>query len=124
MATTIGTMTVPPPTVVMATVPPVATVPPAAKQSMSPPEATRPSSGPIRRQSGLPVPVRPSTPLRVQTPTTPVRSVGRGNSSAESTLLSSVHSTFSVVSMASSVSSVEGSPVAEKNGAGASVDAA
>ena len=118
MATAIGTMTVPPQTAVMTT----ATVPPVAKPSipsMPPPEAARPTPGPIRRQSGLPVPVRPSTPLplRVQTPTTPVRTVGRGNGSAESTLLSSVHSTFSVASVASSFSSVEGeggSPVVER----------
>ncbi|KFY25356.1 hypothetical protein V491_01787 [Pseudogymnoascus sp. VKM F-3775] len=109
MATTIGTMTVPPPTTVMATVPPV------EQPSIPPPETARPPPGPLRRQSGLPVPVRPSTPLplKVQTPTTPVRPVRRGNGSAESTLLSSVHSTFSVASVASSFSSVEGevSPV-------------
>ncbi|OBT48831.1 serine/threonine protein kinase [Pseudogymnoascus sp. WSF 3629] len=119
LATTIGTMTVPQPTTVaqpsttMAMT--MATVAAAAPPNIPPPDATRPPPpGPLRRQSGLPVPVRPSTPLplRVQTPTTPVgRSAGGG--SAESTLLSSVHSSFSVTSMASSVSSVEedGSPV-------------
>ncbi|OBT87895.1 serine/threonine protein kinase [Pseudogymnoascus sp. 03VT05] len=116
MATTIGTMTVPPPnTVTQPAMTMATTVAPVASPNIPPPETTRPHPGPLRRQSGLPVPVRPSTPLslRVQTPTTPVRPVGRSNVSAESTLLSSVHSTFSVVSMASSVSSMEGegSPV-------------
>ncbi|OBT69534.1 serine/threonine protein kinase [Pseudogymnoascus sp. 23342-1-I1] len=119
MATTIGTMTVAPPTAIMTTVLPVvpASIPPSgvtrALPNIPPPEASRPPPGALRRQSGLPVPVRPSTPLRVQTPTTPVRPVGRGSGSAESTLLSSVHSTFSAVSTTSSFSSVEGggSPV-------------
>ncbi|ELR05591.1 hypothetical protein VC83_07684 [Pseudogymnoascus destructans] len=122
MTTTIGTMTLPQPTTMAQQATTMATVAAAAPPNILPPEATRPPPGPLRRQSGLPVPVRPSTPLplRVQTPTTPVRTVGRGNGSAESTLLSSVHSTFSVVSMASSVSSVEGegSPVVGRGESG------
>ncbi|KFY45478.1 hypothetical protein V494_00942 [Pseudogymnoascus sp. VKM F-4513 (FW-928)] len=118
-ATTIGTMTVLPPSQSM---PPLETARspkgPPPPQSIPSQETVQPPKGPLRRQSGLPVPVRPSTPLplRVQTPTTPVRPVGRGNVSTESTLLSSVHSTFSVASVASSFSSVEGegSPVLGK----------
>jgi len=63
---------------------------------------------PVRRQSNLPVPVRPSTPL----PSTPVRpQILRDSSSATSTLLSSVHSSFSRQSPASSVSSIDSETV-------------
>lgn len=123
MATTIGTMTVAPQTAMALPAAAITAAPPVAPPTIPPPETTRPPPGPLRRQSGLPLPVRPSTPLRVQTPTTPVRPVGRGNGSAESTLLSSVHSTFSVASMASSVSSVEGevSPVVGRGEVGEKV---
>lgn len=59
---------------------------------------------PARRQSNLPLPVRPSTPLL----STPVRPpLARDALSAASTLVSSVNSSFSRTSPASSVSSVE-----------------
>lgn len=65
-----------------------------------------------RRASNIPVPVRPSTPIR--TPSNPFRpSYGRDPGSNTSTLLSSVHSTFSRTSLHTNetASSVSGATV-------------
>ncbi|RDW75307.1 hypothetical protein BP6252_06449 [Coleophoma cylindrospora] len=67
---------------------------------------------PQRRPSNIPVPVRPSTPIR--TPSNPFRpAYGRDPGSNTSTLLSSVHSTFSRSSLHTneSASSVSGGTV-------------